>query len=88
MRGWRSKIELAMRDADEIPDDELTKHSIVGAEIRLWCEVAVAWLVLDCARARRQWDCSARFRSSKILEEIAQHAEAYPEWLDVSGCYE
>ena len=22
----------------------------------------------------------------QILEEIAQHAEAHPEWLEVSGC--
>ena len=38
-----SKIELAMRDADEIPD-ELTKRLIVGAGIRLWCEVSLPGL--------------------------------------------
>jgi len=26
-----------MRNADEILDDQLTKQSVVGAEIRLWC---------------------------------------------------
>jgi len=38
-----SKIELAMRDVDEILD-ELTKRLIVGAGIRLWCEVSLPGL--------------------------------------------
>src|SRR5262249_47150322 len=46
----------------------------------------VPWMVLDSARARRQWDWQPTVRIEQILEEIAQHAEAYPEWLKTSGC--
>jgi CDP-paratose 2-epimerase len=46
----------------------------------------VPWMVLDSASARRQWDWQPKVRVEQILEEIAQHAEAHPEWLEVSGC--
>ena len=43
-------------------------------------------MVLDSARAERQWDWQPTVRVTQILEEIAQHAEAHPEWLEISGC--
>lgn len=46
----------------------------------------VPWMVLDSARAKRQWDWQPTLAIEQILEEIAQHAEAHPEWLDISGC--
>jgi CDP-paratose 2-epimerase len=46
----------------------------------------VPWMVLDSARAKRHWDWQATVRVEQILEEIAQHAEAHPEWLDISDC--
>ena len=46
----------------------------------------VPWMVLDSARAKRQWDWRPTVRVEQILEEIAQHAEAHPEWLGISGC--
>jgi CDP-paratose 2-epimerase len=46
----------------------------------------VPWMVLDSGRAKRHWDWQATVRVEQILEEIAQHAEAHPEWLEVSGC--
>jgi CDP-paratose 2-epimerase len=46
----------------------------------------VPWMVLDSARAKRQWDWQPTVRVEQILEEIAQHAEAHPEWLEISGC--
>jgi len=48
----------------------------------------VPWMVLDSTRAKRQWDWQPTVRVEQILEEIAQHAETHPEWLEVSGCYE
>ncbi len=45
----------------------------------------VPWMVLDSGRAKRHWDWQATVRVEQILEEIAQHAEAHPEWLEVSG---
>jgi CDP-paratose 2-epimerase len=46
----------------------------------------IPWMVLDSAKAKRQWDWQPCVGIEQILEEIAQHAEAHPEWLEVSGC--
>jgi CDP-paratose 2-epimerase len=43
------------------------------------------WVVLDAARAREQWDWRPRIPLEQILEEIAQHAQSHPNWLEVSG---
>jgi CDP-paratose 2-epimerase len=46
----------------------------------------VPWMVLDSASAKRQWDWQPNVRLDEILEKIAQHAEAHPKWLEMSGC--
>ena len=46
----------------------------------------IPWIVLDSARAKRQWDWRPTVLVEQILEEIAQHAQAHPEWLEISGC--
>ena len=45
----------------------------------------VPWLVLDAARAKRNWDWRPALSVEQILEDIAAHAEAHPEWLKISG---
>lgn len=45
----------------------------------------VAWLALDARRATHQWGWQPRTPLSKILEEIAVHAEANSRWLELSG---
>jgi CDP-paratose 2-epimerase len=45
----------------------------------------VPWIVLDSAMARRQWDWQPTMSVEQILEEIAQHAETHPEWLEISS---
>ena len=45
----------------------------------------VPWLVLDSATAKRQWDWQPTVGVEQILEEIAQHAQAHAEWLEISG---
>ena len=42
----------------------------------------VPWLVLDCARASREWGWRPTIGVESILEEIATHAEAHPDWLE------
>ena len=46
----------------------------------------IPWLVLDATKANQQWDWRPTVPVEQILEQIAQHAEAHPEWLEVSGC--
>ena len=43
------------------------------------------WMVLDSARAREQWGWKPEMQIHDILQEIAEHAEAHPDWLAVSG---
>jgi CDP-paratose 2-epimerase len=43
------------------------------------------WVVLDHARATRVWNWRPSTPAHQILEEIAAHAEAHPDWLDVSA---
>jgi CDP-paratose 2-epimerase len=43
------------------------------------------WLVLDSARAERLWQWRPQTPVPAILEEIAGHAEAHPDWLDLSA---
>jgi CDP-paratose 2-epimerase len=42
------------------------------------------WVVLDAARAEREWNWQPRKSVEEICREIAQHAREHPEWLEVS----
>jgi len=70
------------------------------AELSRWCaarfgkhEVAsdpkprafdVPWLVMDSGLARKTWDWQPAIGLEEILQEIANHAEAHPDWLETS----
>ena len=43
------------------------------------------WVVLDSAKAARLWQWRPATPTAAILGEIAAHARAHPEWLDVSA---
>jgi len=43
------------------------------------------WLVLDSAKAARLWQWRPQTAVPAILEEIAVHAEAHPDWLELSA---
>ncbi|MSU22400.1 MAG: NAD-dependent epimerase/dehydratase family protein [Opitutus sp.] len=43
------------------------------------------WLVLDSAKAARRWDWRATTPTTAILDEIAAHAAAHPDWLELSA---
>ena len=43
------------------------------------------WVVLDSQRARETWNWQPATGTAEVLEEIARHAEAHPEWLAVSA---
>ena len=45
----------------------------------------IPWLVLDCTKARRLWNWAPATSTPTILEEIATHAEAHPDWLQLSA---
>lgn len=45
----------------------------------------IPWIVLDSAKAARLWRWQPATPVAAILDEIAAHAEAHPEWLDLSA---
>jgi CDP-paratose 2-epimerase len=45
----------------------------------------IPWMVMDDRRARSFWDWQPQTPLAGILEEIALHAEAHDNWLEISG---
>ena len=45
----------------------------------------VPWLVMDNCDARKSFGWNLKIPLASILEEIAQHAESNPDWLEKSG---
>jgi CDP-paratose 2-epimerase len=45
----------------------------------------IPWLVLDHAKATRLWQWRPATPTPEVLDEIAAHARAHPEWLDLSA---
>ena len=45
----------------------------------------IPWIVLDHAKATRLWGWRPQTPVAAILDEIAAHAQAHPEWLDLSA---
>lgn len=45
----------------------------------------VPWLVMDYSLAEKTWDWGPTRDLASILDQIAEHAEAHPEWLKISG---
>jgi CDP-paratose 2-epimerase len=43
------------------------------------------WIVLDSAKAARLWSWRPQTSVAAILDEIGAHAQAHPEWLDLSA---
>ncbi len=45
----------------------------------------IPWIVLNSAKAGRLWQWRPAAPTTSILEEIATHARAHPDWLEVSA---
>ncbi|MBL9189250.1 MAG: NAD-dependent epimerase/dehydratase family protein [Opitutaceae bacterium] len=45
----------------------------------------IPWMVLDSAKAAQLWQWRPAMRTEEILTEIATHARAHPEWLELSA---
>ena len=43
------------------------------------------WVVMDSSRAKQTWDWHLKVNIESILNEIAEHAEANPNWLELSN---
>ena len=45
----------------------------------------IPWMVMDCRAAEERWQWRPQSTLPAILEEIAQHAEQNPSWLDLTN---
>ena len=45
----------------------------------------IPWMVLDSTKAKSLWKWQPAKSRNQILEEIARHAEAHPDWLEISA---
>ncbi len=45
----------------------------------------IPWIVLDHGKASRVWNWQPQTTTETILDEIAAHAKAHPDWLDISA---
>jgi CDP-paratose 2-epimerase len=45
----------------------------------------IPWLVLDSSRAKKEWNWRPTTKLESVLEEIAEHAEKNPDWLELSS---
>jgi CDP-paratose 2-epimerase len=77
------------------------RNAMSLAQLSRWCEARfgahpiatdpeprpfdVPWLVLDASLAASAWSWRPAIGLEAILEEIAQHAEAHPQWLEISA---
>jgi CDP-paratose 2-epimerase len=77
------------------------RNSISLAQLSEWCSTRftprqiaskaeshrfdVPWLILSSRRVTEEWNWTVETPISAILAEIATHAEAHPEWLELSG---
>lgn len=77
------------------------ENSMSLAELAAWCDrrfgphqplvdgserpYDVPWLILDSARANHSFDWQPTIAIGSILEEIAMHVEANPDWLEQCG---
>lgn len=62
--------------------DRFGSHTVaVKPEMRRF---DIPWLIMDSALAGETWDWQPQTPIVEILEEIAQHAERHPDWLEIS----
>jgi CDP-paratose 2-epimerase len=77
------------------------KNSMSLAQLSAWCTARfgprpidvdgtsrpfdLRWLVLDCARTTSEWQWQVETPLETILDEIAEHAQSHPEWLELSA---
>lgn len=45
----------------------------------------ISWMVMDYGRAKKFWNWRPQMKMAEIFEEIARHAQAHENWLDLSA---
>jgi CDP-paratose 2-epimerase len=77
------------------------ENSVSLAQLTAWCNARfgsyhpepdprerpydVPWMAMDSSAAERDFDWRVETKAESILDEIAEHAQAHPNWLETSG---
>lgn len=73
---------ISLKQLTDWCDHRFGKHDVQsGPEQRPF---DVPWVVLDATQANRHWNWRPEISLNETLEEIAVHAEAHPDWLELS----
>jgi CDP-paratose 2-epimerase len=73
---------MSLSELTEWCDDRFGPHRIHSSNEERAFDLP--WVVMDCTRAREEWDWEPTTSLVDILEEIAKHAEQHEDWLEVS----
>jgi len=63
--------------------NRFSNHEIISSEERRAFDIP--WMVLDSRKAKNIWNWEPSISTEEILDQIATHAEAHPEWLELSA---
>lgn len=81
--GGGGKSAVSLRQLTTWCDQRFGTHAVESSdETRPY---DLPWVVLDTQQANEHWGWQAEYSLNVILEEIAEHAEANPNWLDVTS---
>lgn len=78
-----SASAMSLKQLSDWCDARLGRHSVVQDGTPRPFDIS--WIVLDHAKATRLWNWRPGTPTPAILEEIARHAEAHPNWLELSA---
>ena len=76
---------MSLRQLTAWCDDRSRPHLVVSKPENRRFDIP--WMVLDSSKARSLWSWQPTLGVSAILEEIASHAEANLNWLEISQPY-
>jgi len=73
---------LSLRQLTAWCDERFGRHEVVSKPENRPFDIP--WMVLDSTKAKKLWNWRPATTRVQILEEIARHAEAHPDWLELS----
>lgn len=74
---------MSLRQLNAWCEERFGRHDVVSKPERRPFDIP--WIVLDSTKAKTLWNWRPAISRTQILEEIAQHAEAHLDWLDISS---
>jgi CDP-paratose 2-epimerase len=74
---------MSLRQLTAWCDERFGPHAVASDDVARAFDIP--WMVLDSSKAEKTWKWKPRTQVEAILEEIAVHAGAHPNWLDLSA---